>query len=224
MTRLIIVLVAACGICCGGGSRPAATSIETPTESHEMTDLWTDPHGDEDTWRAAEKATLKQFADATSDVPDSKVRVFPTTDRQGNRLPYWIDIEFGENQGRVLIRDGSVVRGGGGVQGAQAYLAWIGFPATRITLDFMFQVLGHFRVLDRRWAPYPLFGFEKLDESFEIRGEPLPELIYEDDGTARLVIRKSFTSGREMGEETVEVKFAADATIEIVGPTVTRQP
>ncbi|MBW2255226.1 MAG: YdcF family protein [Deltaproteobacteria bacterium] len=174
--------------------------------------------GDDDpAWAQALDVTLSHFETLIDEAKPEEVRVFPVLDSGGERLPYLVDIRYGEQLQRVLVSDGKVVSGRrGGVAAAEAYLAHIGFPKQRISREFLAVVLGYHRAVDRRWLPYPIWEWQELDQYFAVTGTGPPVLSYEEDGSARLVIqRRVHLDPRVTEDRELEVYISPEGKIEL---------
>jgi len=165
-------------------------------------------------WAAAIDVTLAQFAKAIEKVGATDVRVFPVEDPEGNRLPYLVDIRYGEQLGRVLIVDGAVVPPYGGMEAVQSYLAKIGFPKTRISREFLCYLLAYHDAVGREWIRYPIWEWSDLDESFKMSGNQPPVLTYNDDGSATLSLQRTFTLGDRVWEDReLQLRFSPTAEV-----------
>jgi hypothetical protein len=167
-------------------------------------------------WAAAIDVTLAQFANAIEKVGATEVRVFPVEDPEGNRLPYLVDIRYGQQLGRVLIVDGAVVQPYGGMDAVQTYLARIGFPRNQISRQFLCYLLAYHTAVGREWIRYPFWEWSELDESFRLDGNQPPTLTFHDDASATLSLQRTFTLGDRVWEDReLQLRFSPAAEVEI---------
>lgn len=229
MRRVAIVLAVA-ALACGqsGSGKPAQGSagsagsagsgtgasedFETPapTFAIEEVAIPADP-----TWKAAAKTATRLWAEAFNKIGVTRARVTPLTSPDGAIAPYLVQVEAFKDaeskfKGTALVSrtDKLEMINGGGMKRLERHLKAIGFPATKLPMGHLIEMLHVTAAIPAAWVRPPSVVGWTFDK-------PAPSTLSYDDKGALLVLHRE---GKAEGSaaaplEKIEVRIDANGLL-----------
>lgn len=228
--RRVAILLALAALACGqsGSSQPAPGSgsagsgsgsgagstedFETPAPTFAIEEV---SIPSDRTWKAAAKTATRLWAEAFNKIGVTRARVTPLTSPDGAIAPYLVQVEaFAEAESKfkgvalVSRTDKLEMINGGGIKRLERHLKAIGFPATKLPMGHLIEMLHATAAIPAAWVRPPSVVGWTFDK-------PAPStLTYDDKGALLVLFREGKAEGSAAAPlEKIEVRIDPGALI-----------